>query len=315
VKILQIILSDDERQLLEALVQNSRYTPGFIGQMMGKSRNWVSKTIKGLAASGVIGAYTTIVNPNLVQGARGTILFMKSNPREHDISEKLLAMDELEALDGISGNHSLLGSFRYDSQGDFEKLLDKVDHVVASSGAGKYNLVQILTAYKKNCFRIVQPSGPRSPLTTKELALLDIMYRYEPTNENPFPLTQAKIGDLMNPKMSQSAVSKAIDKLTIKRAIVGYSIDIDFNLIRIPIKFFIRIKVSPGSANAVVQKIIQDEHIWDLYRTSEDYSLFATIRTRNIASFNQFLRDLYTNDCVLDTHSYLSLEEWFVPFR
>lgn len=314
-KILQIILSDDERTLLEALIQNSRYSPGLIGKMMGKSRNWVSRTIKGLATSGVIRAYTTVVNPNLVQGARGTILFMKSNPRELDVSEKLLAMEELESLDGISGYHSLLGSFRFDSQGDFEKLLDKVDHVVASSGAGKYNLVQILTAYKKNCFRIIQPSGPRSPLTTKELALLDILYRYEPTNEDPFPLTQAKIGELMNPKMSQSAVSKAIDKLTMKRALVGYSIDIDFTLINVPLKFFLRIQVSPGSANEVVQNLVEDEHVWDLYRTSEDYSLFATIRTRSIESYNQFLRDLYKDESVIDTHSYLSLEEWFVPFR
>jgi len=312
---MQIILSNDERVLLESLVRNSRNSPGFIAQMMGRSRNWVSRTIKGLATSGVIRAYTTIVNPNLVQGARGTILFMKSNPRELDVSKKLLAMEELESLDGISGYHSLLGSFRFDSHGDFEKLLDKVDRVVASSGAGKYDLVQILTAYKKNFFRIIQPSIPRAPLTTKELALLDIMYRYEPTDEHPFPLSQANIGELMNPKMSQSAVSKAIDKLTMKRAIVGYSIDIDFNLINVPLKFFIRMKVSPGSANELVKKLIEDEHIWDLYRTSEEYSLFATIRTRNISSYNQFLRDLYNNECVLDTHSYLSLEEWFVPFR
>ena len=312
---MQIILSDDERLLLEALVRNSRYTPGFIAKMMGKSRNWVSRTVKGLAKSGVIRAYTTIVNPNLVQGARGTILFMKSNPREHDVSEKILAMEELESLDGISGYHSLLGCFRFDTQGDFEKLLDKVDHVVASSGAGKYNLVQILTAYKKNYFRIVQPSKPRSPLTAKELAILDIMYRYAPTDENPFPPTQAKIGQMMNPKMSQSAVSKAIDKLLLKRAIVGYSIDVDFNLINVPLKFFIRIMVRPGSANEIVQKLLEDEHVWDLYRTHEEYSLFATIRTRNIASYNQFLRDLYNNENVLDTHSYLSLEEWFVPFR
>lgn len=314
-KKVQIILSSDERILLEALVRNSRFTPGFIAQMMGKSRNWVSRTVRGLATSGVIRAYTTIVNPNLVQGARGTILFMKSNPREQDVSAKLLAMEELESLDGISGYHSLLGFFRFDSQGDFEKLLDKVDHVVASSGAGKFDLVQILTAFKKNFFRIIQPTTPRSPLTAKELALLDIMYRYEPTSEHPFPLTQARIGELMNPKMSQSAVSKAIDKLTLKRAIAGYSIDIDFGLINVPLKFFVRIKVLPGSASELVQKLVEDEHIWDLYRTSEEYSLFATIRTRNISSYNQFLRDLYEIECVLDTHSYLSLEEWFVPFR
>ncbi|MFW9891874.1 MAG: Lrp/AsnC ligand binding domain-containing protein, partial [Candidatus Thorarchaeota archaeon] len=60
------------------------------------------------------------------------------------------------------------------------------------------------------------------------------------------------------------------------------------------------------------QKLADMEEVWDLYRTSEDYSLFATIRTESIESFNRFLRKLYENDSVLDTKSYISLEEWFV---
>ena len=312
---MQVILSDTERFVLEALVQNSRYSPGLISKMMGKSRNWVSRTIKGLVKSGAIRGYTTIVNPNLVRGAGGTILFMKSNPREWTVSEKLLEMDELESLDGISGEFSLLGSFRFDSHGDFESLLDRVDHVVASSGAGKYSLVQILTAHKKNGFRIVQPSGAKSPLTRKEVDILRIMHRNKPTNENPFPLTQERIGKLMSPKMSQSAVSKAIDKLTMKRAIVGYSIDVDFNLIGYPVKFFMRIKVAPGTVRDLSQTLLDEEQVWDLYRTSEDYSLFAVIRTKTVHDYNLFIRKLYENECVLDTQSYISLEEWFMPFR
>jgi DNA-binding Lrp family transcriptional regulator len=314
-KIMQIILSDSERFVLEALVQNSRYSPGYIGKMMGKSRNWVSRTIKGLVKSGAIRGYTTVVNPNLVQGARGTILFMKSNPREQSVSDKLLEMNELEALDGVSGEFSLLGSFRFDSHGDFEKLLDSVDHVVASSGAGKYQLVQVLNAYKKHGFRIIQPSSRSSPLTRKELDLLRIMYRYKPSSENPFPLTQERIGKMMTPQMSQSAVSKTIDRLTIKRVIVGYSIDIDFDLIGLPVKFFMRIKVAPGTAGELSKKLLDEEHVWDLYRTSEDYSLFASIRTNTVHEYNRFIRKLYENDFVIDTQSYISLEEWFMPFR
>ncbi|MFW9958616.1 MAG: Lrp/AsnC family transcriptional regulator [Candidatus Odinarchaeota archaeon] len=312
---MQIILSDTERELLEALVQNSRYTPAILGQLIGKSRNWVSRTIKGLVKSGAILSYTTIIDPAQVQGARETILFMKSNPREQDVSEKLMEMEELESLDGIAGDFSLLGTFRFDSQGAFENLLDRVDSVVASSGAGKYNLVQVLTTYKKNRFTIIPSSSPESYLSRKELALLRVIYRHEPTIENPFPLTQEEIGTRMNPPLSQPAVSKSIEKLMIKRAIIGYSISTDFSLIDLPVKFFVRIKVSPGTASDIAQKLTSMREVWDLYRTSEDYSLLAMVRIGSVTSFNQFLRRLYESEDVLDTESYISLEEWFLPIN
>ena len=119
----------------------------------------------------------------------------------------------------------------------------------------------------------------------------------------------------MDPVLSQSAVSKALEKLTLKRAIVGHSIDIDFSLIDLPVKFVVRIKVNPGTASEIVQKMVENDAVWDLYRTSEDYSLLAIIRTDTIANFNRFLRNLYENENILDTQSYIALEEWFVPIH
>lgn len=304
-----------EQQLLEILVQNSRYTPAIIGQVLGKSRNWVSRKIKGLVERGVIRSYTTIVDPTQVKAARDTILFMKSNPREEDVSKKVLQMEELESLDGVAGDFSLIGFFRFNSQGAFEDLLDRVDSVVASSGSGKYNLVQVLTTYKKNRFKILPSGSSESYLSSKELALLRIIHRQKPSSERPFPLTQNAIGERMSPPMRQPGVSKAIEKLLIKNAIVGYSIDIDFRYIDLPVKFFVRIKVSPGTASGTAQKLAEKDEVWDLYRTSEDFSLLATVRTDSIESFNRFLRNLYENENVMDTHSYLSLEEWFVPVQ
>jgi len=301
--------------LLKVLVQNSRYTPTVMAQLIGKSRNWVSRTISGLVKSGIIRGYTTIINPALVQNMRITILFIKSNPREQNVSEKLMEMKELEELDGIAGDFSLLGLFRYDSQGAFEDLLDQVDRIVASSGTSKYNLVQVLTTYKKNRFRIPSTDTLHPPLSSKELELIRIMYRQKPTEEDPFPYTQDKIGSLMVPPLSQSAVSKTIEKLTLNRAIVGYSIDLDYELIGLPVKFFVRIRVSPGTVGELAQELVEYEEVWDLHRTSEDYSLLATVRTGSVAYFNQFLRKLYDNNNILDTESYVSLEEWFIPFR
>ena len=310
---MRMILSELEKQLLEVLVQNSHNTPAIIGKTLGKSRNWVSRSIRGLVKKGAIRSYTTIVNPAQVKSARDTILFVKTNPREQDVSKKILQMEELESLDGIAGEFSLIGFFRFDSQGPFEDLLDRVDSVVASSGTGKYNLVQILTTYKKNRCKISQTESSESQLSSKDLSLLRIIRHQRPTIERPFPLTQAAIGKRMNPTMAQSAVSKAIDRLVIKRAIVGYSIDIDFSLIGLPVKFFVRVKVSPGTASEVAQRLAEMDAIWDLYRTSEDYTLLATVRTESIESFNGFLRELYEDESVVDTQSYISLEEWYVP--
>jgi DNA-binding Lrp family transcriptional regulator len=260
--------------------------------------------------SGVIRSYTTIVNPARVKTARNTILFIKSNPREQDVSKKVLQMDELESLDGVVGEFSLIGFFRFDSDGSFEDLLDRVDNVVASSGSGKYHLAQILTTYKRNGFRIVPNEPGDTYLSSKEMSLLRIMRHQKPTPEKPFPLTQEAIGKKMKPPMRQPTVSKAINKLLIKRAIVGYSIEIDFSIIGLSVKFFVRMKVSPGTAAETAQKLIEMDEVWDLYRTSEDYSLLATIRTKSIKSFNTFLRKLYQIENIIDTHSYVSLEEW-----
>jgi len=313
-KIMQFILSEDERQLVEALVQNSRYTPAILGQLIGKSRNWVSRAVKGLVKSGVIRGYTTIIDPAQVPSARGTILFMKSNPRERNVSESLMQLEELESLDGIAGDFSLIGHFRYDNQGALEDLLDQIDAVAASSRTSKFNVVQVLTTYKKNRFRIIPTESSHAPLSKKELDLLRIIYRQKPTLENPYPLTQDKIGELMNPPLSQPAVSRTIDKLNMRRAIVGYSIDLDYGLIGLPVKFFIRIKVAPGTAGEVAHKLAEHEEVWDLHRTSEDFSLLATVRSSSIDSYNEFLKKMYENEAILDTQSYVSLEEWFMPF-
>jgi DNA-binding Lrp family transcriptional regulator len=101
----------------------------------------------------------------------------------------------------------------------------------------------------------------------------------------------------------------------LKRAIVGYSIITDFGLIGLPVKFFVRIKVAPGTASDIARNLADLREVWDLYRTSEDYSLLATVRTSSIVAYNQFLRNLYENQDVLDTESYVSLEEWFSPIK
>lgn len=308
-------ITETQRELLRLLVKNSRWGPLVLGNLMGKSRNWVSRSIRQLVEKGCIRAYSTVIDLAQVYGVGSTVLFLRTNPREKNVSDRLLQMPELISLDGISGEHSLVGHFRKIGQKSFENLLDRVDDIVTIALQPKYKLIQILTTYKSHGFKIDTEAPHDTPLSAKDLELLSVLSKYSPSADSPFPLSQAEIGERMQPSLSQPAVSKAITRLELHRAIVGYSIDTDLSFIGLPIKFFLQVKAKPGTAAITARKMVELDEIWDLHRTSEDYSLFATVRTESINSYNSFLRKLFANEDIIDTQSTVSFEEWFVPPR
>jgi len=306
-------ITDSEQRLLKVLLENSRSSFAILGEKVGKSRNWVARTTRKLVRNRVLLAYVTVFNPAQVYAERNTMLLIKTNPRELDVSQGLLEMTELESLNGISGEYSLLGLFRFRGSGSFEHFLDEVDQVVAKSKADKYQLVQVLATYKTHGFTLENLPPKPQLVSTKDWELMRTIYRQTPTEDNPFPLPQNEIGKRMEPCLSQPAVSKAMRRLEARGAIVGYSIDINFANLGYPIKFFLQIKPKLGTIAQTARTVSTLEEVWDLHRTSEDYSLFATIRTASVDGYNRFLRRLYTNEDILDTQSQISLEEWFVP--
>ena len=306
-------MKDSERLLLTHLLKNSRSSVAMLGEQVGKSRNWVTRAIHKLVRDKVIQAYVTVFDPIQVYAERNTILLIKTNPRELDVSHGLLEMVELESLDGISGDHSLLGLFRFRGSGTFAQFLDRVDQVVAKSRAEKYELVQVLTTYKTHGFSLDGLSPEPQLVSSKDWELMRTIYRQSPTEQNPLPFNQAEIGKRMKPNLSQPAVSKAMRRLETQGAIVGYSVDISFANIGLPIKFFLQIKPMPGTIAQAANRIAKMPEVWDLHRTSEEFSLFATVRTSSVDGYNSFLRRLYQSEDVLDTQSQISLEEWFIP--
>lgn len=306
-------ITDSEKKLLKLLLENSRSSLATLGEKVGKSRNWVARTIRKLVRNQVLLAYVTVFDPAQVYAERNTMLLIKTNPRELDVSQGLLEMAELVSLDGISGEHSLLGLFRFRGFGSFEHFLDEVDQVVAKSKADKYQLVQVLATYKTHGFLLENPPPKPQLVSTKDWELMRTIYRQAPNGDNPFPLSQNEIGMRMEPCLSQPAVSKTMRRLEERGAIVGYSVDIMFSNLGLPIKFFLQIKPKPGTITHTARTVSHMNEVWDLHRTSEEYSLFATIRTDSVNGYNRFLRRLYANEDVLDTQSQISLEEWFVP--
>jgi DNA-binding Lrp family transcriptional regulator len=142
-----------------------------------------------------------------------------------------------------------------------------------------------------------------------------VIYRQSPSDEFPMPQSQEEVGRRMDPQLSQPAVSRIMKRLQDRSTIVGYTVDISFRHVGLPVKFFLQIKILPGTIAETARYVSRMDEVWDLHRTSEDFSLFATVRTENVDHYNRFLKNLYNNESVLDTQSQISLEEWFVPVR
>ncbi|MHA1638340.1 MAG: Lrp/AsnC family transcriptional regulator [Candidatus Thorarchaeota archaeon] len=308
-------ITESEKKLLDALLANSRNPVANLGEEIAKGRNWVSRTMKRLVRQGIIRAYVTVLDPAQVYAERNTILIIKTNPRELGVSKALLEMPELETLDGISGEHSLLGLFRFRGSGAFQDFLDRIDNAVAKSSSGEYQLVQVLTTYKTQGFVITKKGERQKVISPKDWELISALSRQQPDESSPFPSTQGEIGKRMEYPINQPAVSKAMLRLEKRGAIVGYTIEPDFKRIGLPIKFFLQIKTRPGKIGGTANHISSFSEVWDLHRTGTDYSLFATIRTKSVDAYNTFMRQLYMNEDILDTQSLVSLEEWFVPVR
>ncbi len=307
-------ITKGEKDLLDALLRNSRTPVANLGEEIGKGRNWVSRTMKRLVKQGVIRAYVTVLDPAQVYAERNTILIIKTNPREIGVSEALLKMPELESLDGVSGENSLLGLFRFRGSGAFQDFLDAIDSAVAKSGSGEYQLVQVLATYKTHGFAVMKQSERKKTISPKDWDLITILSRQQPDEEHPFPFSQGEIGNRMESALSQPAVSQAMRRLEEKGAIIGYTIAPDFKRFGLPIKFFLQIKTSPGKIAESAHRISEMPEVWDLHRTGADYSLFATVRTCSVDHYNQFMRNLYDNiGDIVDTQSQISLEEWFIP--
>ncbi|MBD3407953.1 MAG: hypothetical protein GF411_17665 [Candidatus Lokiarchaeota archaeon] len=308
-------ITDSQKNLLFLLLTDSRTSISSLGKKMEKKkgRNWVSRTIKKLVKWGIIRSYLAILNPAYVYAERSSLLLLKTNPREIDISKALIAMPDLEWLDGLTGDHSLIGLFRFRDAHAFEKFLDVVDTVTAKSLSQTYNIVQVLATYKTHGL-IVPPIKVGTPIISQnDWDLLNTLRRTAPTPERPYPPTQQEIGESLSVPLSQPAISKGMKRLERQKCIIGYSIDIDFSYVDLPIKFFLRIRPRPGKVSQVAQQIVSLDEVWDLHRVGEEFSLFATVRVSSVREYNEFIRSVYGNQDILDTQSQISLEEWYIP--
>jgi len=305
-------LDSYDLSLLRILQQDSRISLTDIGRRLGISRFVAKDKIERLFRDRVIFGSTIVVNPSLV-GFRRTVFFeLKTNPHEPWLAELLGEMRACDMLDGITGEYSLLGRFRFRGEEDFGQTLKRIDETMSRSSFKKYRVISVINTYKESGF----PFGSKastSDLDNADLEILKVLLNQTEQTKTARPLSTTEISKLLSNRgirISQPAVFKRIMRLESNRVILGHTIMVDESKLGIKAKLIVRIKVNPASYEALVRDFLNSmKEITDLYRTGEDYGLLAVTRVGNVSQYNSFLLKLYNSKDIIDTYTILVLEE------
>ncbi len=297
-------LDTREKEVLNSLLTDSSLGVKDLAEKLGMSRNHLARVISRLFERRILRGYTVVINPRKMLYDRSMFLFVKTNPHEDGIVRGLLSLSQIQALDGISGEYSLLGLYRFRSPSEFSSFLSGLDRLMVFSRFKKYRLVEILTTFKESGF--VVPDSKTEPYNVSEFdwKLLGVLRN----QVSHLPYSQTRIAKSLG--VSQSVVSRKISKLRSENVIIGYSAKIDFAAVDLEAKFYLEISVDPSSYLSVAKKLCGLDEVWSLYRTGEEYGLMAVVRVKNIKHYNRFLLKIFEMKDILDTYSSVVFQEW-----
>jgi len=215
-------------------------------------------------------------------------------------------------LDGITGEYSLLGRFRFIGEEHFDQTLKRIDEVMSRSFFKKYRVISVINTYKESGVLFDKRAKPLN-LDNIDLEILKILLNQIRYVKVPQSLSTTQISKILCSRgiqISQPAVFKRLMRLESSRVILGYTIMVDPFKLGIKTKLIVRFKVNPASYDTAAWNFLSPmNEITDLYRTGEDYGLLAITRVSNVSQYNSFLLRLYNSEDIIDTYTILVLEE------
>jgi len=306
-------MDEYDRSILEILQRDSRTSLTEVSEKAGLSRFAVRDRIERAFEEGVILGSTVVVDPVRV-GIRRTVFFeLKTNPHEPWLAKMLERTASCDLLDGISGEFSLLGRFRFVNDEHFGRVLKKVDDAVGRSYFKKYRVVNAIRTFKESGIAFQTDGRVVFKIDDLDLKLLEILFNQAQYVRSPLPLSTVELSRQLSDSgvdISQPAVFNRLSRLEKRGMILGHTLRIDYSKLGLKAKFIIRIKVNPNVYDVVARKFLASmPEIFDLYRTGEEYGLLATVRVKGVSEYNSFLLRLYDSDDVMDTYTTLVFEE------
>ena len=299
--------------ILEMLQRDSRTSLTEIGRKAGLSRFAVRNRVEKFFQDGVILGPAITVNPLLVGLSRTVFFEFKTNPHEPWLAKLLEKDSSCDLLDGIAGEYSLFGRFRFTDDEHFNRVLKRVDDAMGKTYFKKYRVVNAIKIFKEAGVTFKAEKRERLELDEVDFKILEILLNQTEYVKAPLPLSTVELSRLLlsfGIEISQPAVFNRLSRLEKKGAILRHTVRVDYSRLGLHSKFIVRVKANPNVYDVVAQEVLTSmAEISDLYRTGEEYGLLAVLRVRDVSEYNSFLLKLYDSKDILDTYTTLVLEE------
>ena len=304
----------NKMRLLEVLYLNSRIQTSSLCEDFNLSRQSISKMRKNLWEKNIIASPAIILNQRMLNMVN-YIMEIKTNPAEPEVLRKLKKIPEVTSVDGIIGNYALIVKFEVRSKQRFAEILSELDKQIAQTSFQSYRIIETIEIFKVGGF-IFDLKDPLYAINEKKWGILNLLKKNYNLKRWPERIENEFFSDEENGKLSKINLSRELDGFLKDNIIKGFTISFhhpsgsifdDFQM-----KFYMRIKPrNIGSYNDLARKLVYEPKVIDLYRTGEDFGLFAVIRAKNLFEFKNFIYHLYSDFKILDTFTTVVVDEHF----
>lgn len=302
-------LDEVDIKLLEYYSKDHRIRASALSPILGVSRETIRARTRKLIDNNLLRGYVSIVDPRGLGLNVLAFYFLKTNPHEPWLLDKIKMLPNCDFIAGLTGRYSLLSRYRLLNEDTFGKMVYKVDSLMAQSGSRTYRVVRVVDVFKENGF--IVETIPKRIADTTDITLLKLIVNQKCSESQYSPISTPKLALEMG--MSQPAVYKRLKRLETDHILLGFGVDVNWaDIYGNWIGFVLQIKVAFDKINEVAQMIANFSEVQSLYRTTEEYLLLGLIWTRGVDEFNKLLWKCYTIPGVEDTKSLLMLD---VPLK
>ncbi len=303
-----MIDKEEKIRVLELLYKNSSIKLNDLNNSVGLSRQTISKIKQDLWNRRIIEAPALIINPHTSE-IQTFFMEIKTNPSEPKILEEIKKIPEIETIDGVLGDYSLIVRFDVRNKRHFSNILDSIDKNMALSLFRSYKIIETIDTFKLGGF-IPNPETPTVKINDKRWEMIQLLKKNYNLSKWPERAKNEFFSEELLEKITKLNISRELNKLETEGLITAYSIRLKKALPEYSTKFYIRIKPKEISEySTLCNELKLHPNIIDLFRTGEDFGIMAIVRTAGLEGYKQFIYSLYSSYSILDTHTTVVLDE------
>ena len=294
-------------RFLQELYKDSKQSINLLADRLHLSRQTISKLKKDLWDREIVHSPRILINP-IRLNLQFFFMEIKTNPSEPEILNKLLSFREITGLDGILGEYSLIAKFEVLTKNDFSNILKTIDQGITQSIFQSYRIIETIDIYKIGGF-IIDKSREIYQIEPEKWNLLQLLRKNYNLKKWPERHPHEFFSDEETEYLKKINLSREFDRFDSEGIIQRYSYCLSRQLPDFTTKFYLRIKPKTiGEYVDLANALTHNPNIIDLYRTGEDAGLLAVVRTNGLDGFTKFIKRLYSDYSILNTHTTVVVE-------